>query len=141
VIKLAETPLLDINGAITIEMWINPDRYAASVLLTNTDQYVMGLSPYGQVGCAMADHQVFSYSKQVPLHAWSHVACTFDGTRLRVYINGTNTDGISAEEPIKTDGHDGTLIVSSFVGGIDGIRIYASNLGAQLCTHAGRTGC
>lgn len=142
VIKIAETPQLDIAGPITIEMWINPERYGAATLVENHDQYAMVLGAYGHIGCAMADRQVFTYSEgTVAPHEWAHVACTFDGTRVRAFIDGVSTDCSVSDKGIKTDGDEGTKLVPNFEGGIDGIRVYAADLTNQICTHAGKTSC
>jgi hypothetical protein len=142
VVSIAETPQLDIEGPITIEMWINPDHYGTATLLENTEQYAMMLGPYGHIGCAMAGRQIFTYSEgTVAPHEWAHVACTFDGTRVRAFIDGVSTDCSLTDDDISTEGAQGTKLVPSFEGGIDGIRVYAADLTSQICTHAGKTNC
>lgn len=142
VVSIAETPKLDISGPITIEMWVNPDRYGSATLLQNDEQYAMILGTYGHIGCSMADRQVFTYSEgAIAPHQWSHVACTFDGTRVRAFINGVSTDCALTTAKIEVDGDEGTKLVPNFEGGIDGIRVYAADLTNQMCTHAGKTAC
>lgn len=142
VVSIIETSKLDISSAITIEMWVNPDRYGSATLLQNNEQYAMTLGPYGHIGCSMADRQVFTYSEgTIAPRQWSHVACTFDGTRVRAFIDGVSTDCALTDSKIATDGEEGTKLVPNFEGGIDGIRMYAADLTNQMCTHAGKTGC
>lgn len=141
-VSIAETPQLDISGPITIEMWVNPDRYGSATLLQNNEQYAMMLGMYGHIGCALADRQVFTYTEgTIAPNEWAHVACTFDGTRVRAFIDGVSTDCALTNERISTDGEVGTKLVPNFEGGIDGIRIYAADLTSQMCAHAGKTNC
>lgn len=141
-VSIAETPQLDISGPITIEMWVNPDRYGSATLLQNNEQYAMLLGTYGHIGCSLAGRQVFTYSEgTIAPNKWAHVACTFDGTRVRAWIDGVSTDCALTSERISTDGDEGTKLVPNFEGGLDGIRIYAADLTNQMCTHAGKTNC
>lgn len=141
-VRIMESPALDIANAITIEMWINPMRNEDAVLLANEDQYGIGVTRSGHVGCGIAGRQVFSYTEgTVAANEWSHVACTFDGTRVRAFVNGVSTDCALTTSKIDTDGNKGTRIVPSFDGGIDGIRVYAADLTSQMCARVGKTNC
>lgn len=141
-VRITESPALDIKNAITIEMWIKPARFQDAVLLENEDQYGIGITRTGHIGCGLAERQIFSYTEgTVAANEWAHVACTFDGTRARTFINGVSTDCAFTNSKIETDGNKGVRIVPSFDGGIDGIRVYAADLTSQMCARAGKTNC
>lgn len=141
-------PSLDISEQITLEMWVRPHVNQSASLIRNEGQYVLMMDGSGNVGCSLAGKEVFSYSLQEQTQArlandvWSHVACTFDGNNVRVFLNGMSRDCASTESKISKDGKAGTLIAPNFQGSIDGVRIYATALStSEVCTHAGQTSC
>ncbi|MEV0613899.1 LamG-like jellyroll fold domain-containing protein [Nonomuraea sp. NPDC050404] len=65
----------------------------------------------------------------LPLNTWSHLAATYDGTTLRLYVNGTQVGQRVTDGPIRTD--DGVLRIGGnslwgeyFEGLIDEVRVY-----------------
>lgn len=151
-LSIMETPTLDITNAITIEAWIRPSRYLASTIIGNQGQYRLTLNDAGFVGCEMAGKDVHSFSNatSIPPGEWHHVACTFDGSQVRVFVDGSSRDCARDANPmISKTGTNGTKIAPDFTGDIDGVRIYARNLGGtnmlgstnELCAHANKTNC
>jgi len=143
-IEVPESPMLDINGPMTIEMWVWPAYLHPSAnLLENAGQYRMQLAGDGRIGCQFGNSQVWSNDDDnaAPLE-WTHVACVYDGTTLAVLIDGTrSTSAPGAASP--SGGTTGTTLGGgSYPGGLDDIHVYARALtGDQICSHAGRTTC
>jgi hypothetical protein len=68
-------------------------------------------------------------SAALPLNAWSHLAATYDGETLRLYVNGTEIGSTSVSGPIPTSA--GPLRIGGnsiwgewFKGFIDDVRVY-----------------
>jgi hypothetical protein len=94
----------------------------------------------------------FSIDTEDPITAgWHHVACTYDKSRLRVYVDGELSGCKSEDKSIPTSGIDGTAIGAKlsgttlsepFTGQIDNVHIYDRRLtGSELCTLAGGADC
>jgi hypothetical protein len=73
---------------------------------------------------------------QLPLNAWTHLAATYDGAALRLYVNGAlastraMTGPITASaSPLRIGGN--TIWGEFFNGVIDELRIYNRALTAQ----------
>jgi hypothetical protein len=80
-----------------------------------------------------------SGTAQLPLNTWSHVAATYDGTNLRLYVNGTlvGTRAMSGQvtataNPLRIGGN--TIWGEYFAGRIDEVRIYNRPLAATEIT-------
>lgn len=137
-----ETPALDLPDAITYEVWISPTQrppYGEYVALANIGQYAVSVQPDGRVRCELAGARADSMSS-IATGTWTHVACTYDRQKLKVYINGSSSTCTSATGPIATNGYGGTSIGVPFVGAVDNIHILSrAASGSEVCTHAGRT--
>ena len=70
-----------------------------------------------------------TYNTALPTSAWSHILCTYDGTNIKLYINGqlkatrAETDSITAQNDTLYIGRD-TVGSNYFSGKIDDTRIY-----------------
>ena len=92
-----------------------------------------GSRPLGQVG--ILGEQNATGSAQVPLNAWTHLAATYDGATLRLYVNGTQvgskpqTGSIPASTgPLRIGGN--SIWSEWFRGLIDEVRVYSRALTA-----------
>ena len=80
--------------------------------------------------------------KSVPGQTWTHIACTYDGSTLRVVLEGEAHGDSSASVSATAATPRPTRIGGSYIGGSDEIRIYAEALSEEtLCQHSGAQGC
>ena len=85
----------------------------------------------------------------LPTGTWSHIAATYDGSAVKVYINGTLASSNNVSGPITTSGLPlrigGNSVWSEwFSGQIDDVRIYdraldASELASDMATPVGES--
>ena len=80
----------------------------------------------------------------LPTSSWTHVACSFDGTVLRIYVNGAVAAFESGSGSVTTAGTNGLAIGSNspsgdnFAGLIDDLRIWRiARTAAQICAASG----
>ena len=96
-VQAPDSTSLDVTGQITIDAWISPTALGGRVVDKITagtgDGYL--LDTYGGVVRLIVDGQGLSGATTIPTGSWSHVAGTYDGTQMRVYLNG-NLDGTLA---------------------------------------------
>ena len=76
---------------------------------------------------------VYGTSSALPLNTWSHLAATYDGATLRLYVNGTQVASTAVLGAIETS--TGALTIGGdslygqyFAGRIDEVRIYNTAL-------------
>jgi hypothetical protein len=76
----------------------------------------------------------------LPLNAWTHLAATYDGTTLRLYVNGTQVGSRSVAGSIVTT--TGALRIGGntvwgewFKGRLDEVRIYNRPLSQSEIQH------
>jgi hypothetical protein len=79
--------------------------------------------------------QLVRGSPVTPVGTWTHVAATYDGSTLRVYVNGGLQGSKAVSGPIQTSGGPLRLGGNSvwgewFAGLIDDVRVYNRALGA-----------
>jgi hypothetical protein len=133
-----DTASLDLTTGMTLEAWVNPSAlgtaWRAIVFKEAPGAFAYTLyanqnttRPIGQVHIGGEVNAVGGAA--LPLNAWTHLTATFDGSNLRLYVNGTlgTTTGISGSIPVTT----GALRIGGnsiwgefFKGMIDDVRIY-----------------
>lgn len=134
---------------ITIEGWVNPSMYptggARMGIVDNDGQY--GLFIHATtIDCTVS--VTVSATATVPLNTWSHVACTYDGTTGKVYVNGSLAATTTGGTALGAGNTNGTALggnspsADTLVGMIDQLRIYnLPRTAVQICHDAGMTTC
>lgn len=137
-VTVDDSASLDLTTGMTVEGWVNPSALSGSWRALAVKETATGLAwalyPAGDGG--FPSGHAFTASEQwargtavLPLDTWSHVATTYDGTTIRVYVNG---------EQVGTKAQSGPLVTSTgplrfggdaiwpewFKGSLDEIRVY-----------------
>src|SRR5690606_2004709 len=90
---------LNLAGGLTVSAWIRPEQRATQYVVKKASQgsvngYELGLSSSGTVflrvnHAASGDKfRIDSSSLYAVDGSWTHVAGTYDGSMLRIYVNG-----------------------------------------------------
>jgi hypothetical protein len=168
-VRIPDHPSLHFSNGLTIECWLFPTDVSAyhevvskwdMVGAVNQMSYTSGIQPDGTFGFTLspsgsaASMILVKSTNAVPVNQWTHVAGTYDGSSVRVYINGvmqnqasynlgifpgTNALGIGAAIGGGAPGD----AISLFKGKIDEISLYSRALSAseiQSIVAAGSSG-
>ena len=144
-VTVPDSPALRLHEGFTLEAWIRPE--GELVHLPALTKQAEGLPAYGlgvgmttagraegQIGTATRSHTDVASPSSVPANEWTHEAITFDGTNLRLYLNGTLVATQAAALPAA--GVAGLLEIGCsasghFLGRIDEVRIYNRALNGE----------
>ena len=143
-VKVSDSDALDLVGnALTISGLIGRDTNEKRVILQKADAsngYQLAHSATGQI---LFEIRIGGITKTVtstttlPLYDWRHVAARYDGTELRVFINGTldtastaATGSLAATTEPLWIGAGGTGNQDHFAGVIDDLSLYNRALSA-----------
>lgn len=152
-LQIGEHPDLDIRTNLTVSMWMKADRLPASAywMLDNNRQYAMSMQDDGEIRCGLGGDTVDSI---LPLWGtgWHHVACTYDGNRLKVYVDGSVAGCRVVGRAIATDGAEGLAIGANigagpvfsenYVGALDNVQVFSRTWSsAELCSASGAAFC
>jgi len=141
-VKIGHSASLDITGPTSIALWIRPDADDPEGKGTETAPMAKALDPgwswqvrYGWGG--PQPYMAFTFNtsprawafvgKKLARYEWCHISCAYDGTTLKAYLNGKQTDSTpmgritSSQTPILI-GSDGWGC--DWIGAIDDVRIY-----------------
>jgi hypothetical protein len=141
-VTAADAASLDLTSGMTVEAWVNPSAASSTwkaILHKNTDRYyLMASSDTGGVpviGATFGSGNLNGLGSQaLPVGVWSHVAGTFDGSRLRLYVNGSEVANVAQTTPLTTSNEilqiGADVYGENFHGALDEIRIYNRALGA-----------
>jgi uncharacterized repeat protein (TIGR03803 family) len=141
-VTVAHAADLDLRNALTIEAWVNPTKLSGwnTVVLKETrDSLAYSLyanddapRPAGYVNIG-GSHKSVAGAGSLPLNTWSHVAVTYSGSMMRLYINGNEVSRrsqtgrlVSSTGPLRIGGN--SVWGEYFSGMIDEVRVYGSAL-------------
>jgi hypothetical protein len=128
---------LNPTSAITLEAWVFPTAAQGgwrTIIQHEVDAYFLHASANGALqpagGGTFAGSTDWTQSPTaLAVSTWSHLALTYDGSTLRLYINGTQVKSVARTGAIETNSNPVSIGGNSaygeyFLGRIDDVRIY-----------------
>ena len=136
-VTVADTAALDLTTGLTLEAWVNPSavtNWRTVIMKERTGGLAYSL--YGANGASRASGWInaggeigVDATSALPLNTWTHLAVTYDGATMRMFVNGVQvatrarTGAIPASAQALRIG--GNSVWSEFFQGrIDEVRIY-----------------
>ena len=139
-VTVKDSASLHLTNGMTLEAWVNPvtanDQWSDIVYKghsNNDDYFLEGSSPNypPAVGGTFGSASMATYgTSALPADQWSHVAATYNGAMLRLYVNGVQVSSLAqtGNIMISTDslqiGGDSYYSYQFFWGEIDEVRVY-----------------
>jgi hypothetical protein len=143
-VTVPDSSSLDLTTGMTLEAWVNP-----SVQPTDWNPVLMKARPgdlvyalYAGTPGNLPNSQIVTTGKSqltgasgLPVNTWSHLAATYDGGTLRMYVNGAQvasqavSGGMLTSTGVLTIGGEGVW-GDYFRGTLDEVRIYNRALSA-----------
>ena len=136
-VSIADAAALDLTYGMTMEAWVKPSALGGSwrtvLEKSRNSRVAYGLFASEETSRSAAQISVNNVrtarGPALPLGVWSHLAATYDGSTLRLYVNGTfaasanvNGDIHPSPDPLYIGGTPAGA--EWFVGQIDEVRIY-----------------
>ena len=139
-VRIEDSSSLDMVGQLTVEAWVCPTTYIdGSHIVSRCNYggpyashiYVLGIYGNGKVHYSVNPLPNAATSvATIPLYSWTHLAMTYDGSHVCLYINGTHDSDYSQTGPINTTslwlsiGCKPSGPNAYFNGKIDDVKIY-----------------
>jgi hypothetical protein len=137
-VTIADSASLDLTTGMTLEAWVKPEELGSMwrtvVIKEQSNQLAYAL--YANTDAGKPSGHVFTTSDnglagpdRLPAGEWSHVATTWDGTTLRLYVNGEEKASMPLSgTAVRTSGAlriGGNAVWAEwFKGTIDEVRVY-----------------
>lgn len=137
-VQTPDSSTLDITDQITIDAWINPSalgsRIVDKITAGSGDGYLLDTN--GGVVRFIGGSQVLSGSTLLSLNTWTHIAGTYDGATMMVYVNGVPDSSVATNILIPTNNLPLRIGADSngenlFSGLIDEVEIFNRALSAD----------
>jgi hypothetical protein len=137
VVTVPNAASLQLTTAVTLEAWVFPTAAPTgwrAIIDKNVDGYYLfastdnGNRPGAGGTWTNGNKNVFGTSV-LPVNTWTHLASTFDGTTVRLFVNGVQVASLAQTVPLATT--TATLQIGgdaytgeNFAGLIDEVRVY-----------------
>jgi len=153
-VQIPQSSSLDVTSQLTVEAWIYPRAYVdntgqTSGIVCRTDWngghiYVLSFYPNSQKASFSVNPAWEQPSTtDVQLNTWTHLAMTYDGSRVQFYMNGQPDGSYALSGPIYTTSnwlaigclptgpYGGAGTYAYFNGIVDEVKIYSKALSQQ----------
>ena len=141
-VKGPDSDALDLGGSVlTVSCWVKPLSTQIGPLvkkINSTHGYQISITSTRALRFVLrrdGQNKTVTSTTTLPVNTWTHVAARYDGTQMRLFINGTldttSTAATPANTPLATTapvliGGDSTTY--RFHGSLDAVSIYARAL-------------
>ena len=142
-VTIDDSASLDLSKEITLEAWVYPTVWMnrGNTILakedgaSNTAYYLYANEDLDQpaTGARISGYQLVTGTTRLPPNKWAHLAGTYDGQYLRLYVDGTQVDMQPQTGPIPISSGKlrlgGNTVWGEYLNGyLDDVRIYARAL-------------
>ncbi len=137
-VTIPDAPALRLTTDMTLEAWVKPSTVTEAwrdVIYKGNDNYLLeGTTPNGggvpAGGGTFEANFVATYgTAPLAVNTWTHLALTYDGATLRLYVNGVQVASqaqtgnlVTSANPLQIGGD--SIFGQYFQGTIDEVRIY-----------------
>ena len=152
---------IQISGTkITLEAWIYPTAWKKQIfegnILVKEDNannygFMLRVGDGGKLNFAFGDgswHELNSSAAVLSLSTWQHIAATYNGSKMKLYVNGVATDSLSVSASISNASTTNMTLGAhptygrQYQGMLDEVRVWnicldsaaiAANMNRELC--------
>ncbi len=158
-----DTSLSNFNKNITIEAWVYADKWQTNVyeggIVVKEDNnsnygYMFRAGNGGRLNFAIGQgtwRELTTSSAVLKTNQWHHIAASYDGSYMRLYVDGNMVDsiyesdqiGVSTSTPMVIGGHSNPTAYSRhWAGKIDEVRIWnVTRTASQISQDKGKEYC
>ena len=137
-VNINDSYLLNLSSEMTLEAWVYVEKKTGLKAVISKRKsgglsyglYVRGLRPLASISLGRKTYKVKG-TYNLLMNTWIHLAATYDGSTLLLYVDGNQVGSITAiGEPISVSGNpvsigsDEVFGRKQFRGSIDEVRIY-----------------
>ncbi len=149
-VDVPDAPVMNVTQ-VTMEAWVRPAALPVgskrAAIVDSDLRFGMFVRPGGDLSCATS--VAVTAAAGISVGAWTHVACTYDGAELRMFVNGVQVTAAAGGGPIGIGTKGMTIGANNpgtaadpFTGSLDDVRIYSvARTPLEVCGDAQRASC
>ena len=137
-IQVPDDKALDGMKALTIEVWVRQDTHQSTGIIqkgANWPNISYLIQPWSDqkiyFGVQDTSSRAITKPGDYPLKEWYHLAGTYDGSTLKLYINGKEKASAPAPAKVVPDTAEPLQVGNRLLGAIDEFALYTRTLSAD----------
>lgn len=147
-LEIPDSPSLNISSALTLSAWVKLEtdgqQYTSRIISKgqtdniNSDDFALRVTSDNGISCRLYNgttEVTLEYSRSLELDVWNHLACTYDGSLVKGYINGKLAGKVPFSGLIEQSGfplilgsHGNSPLHRRFNGYLDEVSIWSRAL-------------
>jgi len=124
-ITVSDSASLDVSSTVTVGAWVKTSSTSSQTILEKSGAYELYILPDFAIRATVGTDSLDTSTGQFSADTWTHIAMTYNGSYISIYVNGVEVASTPRTGSIPTNAND-LIIGDGFDGTIDEVMVLST---------------